>query len=157
MIRTFCVSLLLFGAVGLSLRSRLEAECIVPPAPCEALKKADYVFLADAEQAGDASEAVGPGAGQRLPQVVRFHIIEAFKGVDTSEQRIEARNRTDGAEMTVFRAGNRYLVYAKRERNGVWSTECSRTALVRQTGDERIEDELRELRTCRTAGRDRPQ
>ncbi len=150
MIKTVAISfLLLFGLAGLALRSGLDAQCIVPPAPCEALKKADYVFLGDVEaQPGAASEEAGPGAGRRLPQVVRFRIIEAFKGVAASDRHIEARNRADGADMTVFRAGNRYLVYAKRERDGVWSTECSRTALVRQAGDERFQAELRELRRC---------
>ncbi len=142
------VLLLLFSVAGFTVPSGLDAECIVPPRPCEALKKADYVFLADVEQAGGPSEAVGPSAGQRLPQAVRFRVVETFKGVEPPDRRMDARNRTDSPEMTVFRAGNRYLVYAKRERDGVWSTECSRTTLVRKDGDERIQEELRELRTC---------
>jgi hypothetical protein len=109
------------------------------------------VFLADIQHAGAESEEVRPNVWAFVPQPVRFRVLEAFKGVRVETRQLDAWIKSGSAEAILFRTGKQYLVYATRERDGIWSTVCSRTTLNQQINgknDEPIAQELRELRNC---------
>lgn len=63
------------GAIAVTLfllsPSEVYAECLLPPPPCEALKRSTHVFLADVQSAADMVS----------PQAVRFTVLESFKGI----------------------------------------------------------------------------
>ena len=110
MIRTASIPALLVLSISVVSGLRLHAECPIPPPPCEALKGATYVFVADLEYAGASSEQVRPNVRQFVPQPVRFQVVEVFKGVEVGAPHVEARIRSDSADAILFRAANRYLV-----------------------------------------------
>jgi hypothetical protein len=126
----FASTFLLMLAVAVQGR----AECLIPPPPCEALAAADYVFVADTPwvQWFEAD-----------PERVGFMIVERFRGVPREHGYIEASVFVHNAEAVSFHPDRRYLVYAIKRSDGVWSTVCSRTRTIRPD-----DKEVASLRKC---------
>jgi hypothetical protein len=130
-------------AVALFLLSPSEAhtECLVPPPPCDALKRSTHVFLADVQSAADMVS----------PQAVTFAVLESFKGIAEGQQTFEGRFGALTFEAVTFVPQRRYLVYANLQTDGILSTSCSRSREVPPTADRvggDITSEIRALRSC---------
>ena len=123
--------------------THLAAECITLP-PCEALRQASVVFIADVLEAGPFRREISPTSYGPAPQPVRFAVIERFKGIPADHQDIATNIAFSSAETVFVTAGVRYLVYARTRQDGNWDTSCSRT----KPAAEAI-SELSELRQCR--------
>jgi hypothetical protein len=123
----------------------LLAECVVLRPPCDALKDAAYVFVADAVEAGSSLEQIAPDRSRVVPQPVRFKVLERFKGVSRQKVDLRVLVHSDNPEAVLFDAGKRYVVYASPRKDGAWDTACSRTRMI-----ERDDKEVRQLRSCRT-------
>ena len=115
--------------------ARAEAECVGLPV-CAARAEATFVFIADVIEAGPVERPVGPGQFRLGPQIVRFKVVERFKGLAAGRREITARIFGTGAETVFLRASIRYVVYAKQRRDGTWDTSCSRTRPLAEAGDE---------------------
>ena len=128
----------------------LLAECGVLRPPCDALKDAAYVFVADAVEVGSHLEQIAPDSTRFVPQPVRFKVLEAFKGV--SKQKTDLRVLVhSGNPSGVVRRGKRYVVYASPRMDGAWDTACFRTRII-----ERDDKEVRQLRSCGTRYIEKP-
>jgi hypothetical protein len=118
---------------------RVQAECIAPPPPCEALTRASVVVLATVMPETDWL----PPTAARLPLLgARLRVVERFKGVAQDESEI-VLSILGTAETPLMKAGQTYLVYARVSASGVADTACSRTREA--TADA---DEVRVLRQC---------
>ena len=136
-------SVLLALAIFLMSPSGVDAACVVPPPPCEAMRLATHVFLADADFAGSHLTS---------PQPVQFNVIEAFKGIAKGERAFEGRFEALNAEAISFFSQRRYFVYANLQADGILYTSCSRTRELPQDDDRFARDiavELGTLRRCR--------
>jgi hypothetical protein len=123
--------------------SRVTAECIVPPPPCEALKDAPIVLLADVVDAIAPWEHPGqPNA--LLSNDVRLRVIEAFKGVPAGQSEITASLHVSVETPVVLVKGETYLLYVYVGDKGTWGTGCTRTRRAART-----DPEVRELRRCK--------
>jgi hypothetical protein len=123
----------------------LLAECVVWPPPCDALRDAAYVFVADAVEVGSSVEQIASDRSRFVPQPVRFKVLEGFKGVSRQKMDLRVLVHSDNPEGVLFDAGKRYVVYASPRKDGAWDTACSRTRII-----ERDDKEVRQLRSCRT-------
>jgi hypothetical protein len=134
------------------------AECLVPLPPCEALKAASLVVLADAIEVGPATVTTG-AVSTLIPQEVTFRTIENFKGGKPENQLFKERMQSGTPESTRIARRRRYLVYAVAGRDGVLQTACSRTREVDTSDVERqreMQEELRQLRACRSPDAGQP-
>jgi hypothetical protein len=121
---------------------RVSGECI-SLTPCEALRQASVVFVADVIEAGEPAERISQTQSRPAPQAVRFKIIERFKGLSPDQAEISAKIAFSSAETVFVTAGKRYLVYARERSDGTWDTNCSATKPVDEAAQE-----LAVLRQC---------
>jgi hypothetical protein len=135
----------IFVALGLCLLcQRLEAICALPPPSCEALAKADVVFVAEVVERKIYDER-SPSEAGHFPQGIhqyRFDVIEGLKGVQPGE--LWALFYW-GLELDSFRPGSRYLIFANRRATGVLISGCSLTRELPPKGDDKV---LTEIRAC---------
>lgn len=117
------------------------AACDVPPPPCEALKHATVVMVADIIEAIPPATTSGPSFLLKIPERFRLKVVEGFKGVRLQEREMTPRIPYS-SETVVLEAGKRYLLYAQEYR-GNWSTSCTRTKLAIQASAE-----VQQLRQC---------
>jgi hypothetical protein len=83
-----------------------------PPAPCDALTKADVVFVAEVLQATSVSRR--DEEGRPFPDGTtdyRFNVLEGLKGIKAGEFRAQFYV---GLELDSFKPGGRYLIFANR-------------------------------------------
>jgi hypothetical protein len=121
----------------------VEAECTVPPPPCEELRRADLVFHGRVSKVEFLSEKSTDGSR------VAFEVLRAFKGVDGKT--FTGTFNITGAEEFYFAAGMEVVVYAWRYQ-GIWTTACSRMVMPMPTSNKRrrvIDVELEQLAACR--------
>jgi hypothetical protein len=121
--------------------THVQAECISPPPPCEALKQSSIVVLADVLDATIPKSERRPGEFiGRLD--VRLRVVERFKGIPKNPPEITA-SIPFNAETIFLEQGQTYLVYANVSQAGNWQTSCTRTRPAKPA-----DDELRVLRQC---------
>jgi hypothetical protein len=135
--------------VGIPTVGELNAECLVPPAPCISLKQSDHVLLGDVLEASSGVEPIDAVQGRIVPQLVSLRVVEAFKGGRAKGQIFELQSDT-GPETPFFQVGQRYLVYATSRAGAPWVARCSRTTHLGSSSNarERIAEELADLRRC---------
>jgi hypothetical protein len=91
--------------------------CSEPPAPIEAYKSADAVFV--------GTVLSGNPEGDDSKRYV-FEVVESLKG--RMGQRVEVvSNRSSGTCGFRFQDGGRYLVYANLNQGTLWTSDCHRT------------------------------
>lgn len=131
--------------VAMALAVEMSAECPAPLPPCEALVRSSIVFVGDVASAGPTTERTGPNTFRSMPhQPVRFRVVERFKGLRRDEPaQLDASVSLLSTEAVSFVADRRYIVYARVQSDGKWSTICSRTGTLEQRPDD-----VRELRAC---------
>lgn len=115
--------------------SAVEAcTCAPPLAACEAAWQATAVFAGRVEE---ISPVPGKGPESLRRKVVRFEVIDPFRGTATSD--VEVETGAGGGDCGYrFKKGAEYLVYASRnERSGRLTTGiCSRTKLLGSAADD---------------------
>src|SRR5262245_44385763 len=97
--------------------------------PCEAFYAADAVFVGRVEAID--SQNTGSFGSVRVP----FRIIEAFRGVSTTQ--VELTIGTTSCDFN-FVVGRRYIVYARRLPGGetLTTSKCSRTGELSEAADD---------------------
>lgn len=114
--------------------ARVAAECVtIVTSPEQRLTGTALVFVADVLSIEDV---VRP---ESYRVRVRFHVIEAYRGIETGERTVSFRPT---AEEFRFEVGRRVLVYAGGTPED-YSTACSHTRVV--TLQDREVQELRRL------------
>jgi hypothetical protein len=114
---------------------RLSASCAPPPPPCEAVAKADLVFIADVLDATSVTRR--DDQGRPFPDGItnyRFTVLESLKGIETGEFRAQfyfGAARDDDS----FASGRRYLILANRDAFGVYRSGCSLTREIKKVGE----------------------
>jgi hypothetical protein len=110
-------------------------SCRPPTSPTAARDAVDAVFEGRAE-ASSVAKSAGPGlspTGLSIP----FTVIRAFKGVEASGQVTVTTSGNPASCGYPFAAGETYLVYAWREKNGSLGTGlCSRTRRSAEAADD---------------------
>lgn len=101
---------------------------MLPASPCEGLKLAQIVLVADVLQGDEPSSATDA----YQPQKVKLRVIESFKG-SLHEGSVTAVPITNRIGTVVLHAGSRYVVYATLRDNGEWIAACSWTKQVKET------------------------
>ena len=115
---------------------RLTAACPEPPPPCDALAKADVVFVGEVV---DLSIFMNTSQPEAIHQY-RFNVIEAFKGVKPGE--LWALFYA-GLEKDSFVMGTRYLIFANRRATGAFVSGCSLTRQLRGLDTGELGSQLR--------------
>ncbi len=117
----FCALLLV---LALAAEGALACSCMPPPAPPQALAKADAVFF------GKAVKVVGQAGPHGQGEVtVSFEVERFWKG--NVQKNLDLGTAAHGALCGyAFRQGENYLVYAYTDPlGGLRTTLCSRTRL----------------------------
>ena len=128
------------GFVALALGRVVYAECINPPPPCDALRLADIVVVADVVEADSVIEEKD-GVGRFIPQRVLLNVVERFKG-PRPNQRFEQRVQFS-IEARILTQGDRWIIYARQRPDGLWDIACGRTKPLKGA-----ESEVWALRKC---------
>ncbi len=124
--------------------------CMTPGPPCEEFWRASAVFAGRVISITDdtekwpwppmnSKEPIKPDAKTAVH--VMFEVSEPFRGV--SESKIEVRAGSRGRRIWVedsvdFRAGQEYIVYARREASQPYlsTSECTRTRLIEKAAED---------------------
>jgi hypothetical protein len=122
-------TLLISCAVSCVLSQQVDADCKVPPPPCDALAEAQVVFYGEVEEV--TSKPYFVGASVALLSV-RFNVLRAFKGVKEGPL---SETFYYGADDVRFEAKRRYLVYAIRRPGTFLIVGCTRTGYLAATTD----------------------
>ena len=134
-----------FAALVLTLTAAASgnssAACLPPPPPCDALRDTTLVLLADVLETGYGELLAG---NPLRPQTARLKVIERLKGIQKENDEITATIWFD-SNSVMLEAGKQFLVYANPLKGlpAVWSTGCSRTKPLSDSGGE-----LEQLRQC---------
>jgi hypothetical protein len=133
---------LLVSCAGLFVLSQqLDAVCLKPPPPCEALAKSQVVFYAEVQEVTPQPDIPGTFPRHLL---VRFNVLRAFKGAKEGPL-LETFDY--GVDAVSFEGRRRYLVYATREPGGFLTVTCSRTTWL-VANPEALLAEVDELAAC---------
>lgn len=115
---------LVLGLLALGAPAAMACSCLPPPAPAQALLKADAVFL------GKAVKVTGQAGPQGQGEVsVHFEVDRFWKGA--VPRQLDLGTAAHDAHCGYgFRQGETYLVYAYADPlGGLRTTLCSRTRL----------------------------
>jgi len=114
---------------------RWGASCPSIPPSCEALAKADLVFIADVLEATSVPRR--NDRGMPYPEGItnyRFNVVEGVKGIEPGEFRAQFYYG-GGSDLNSFGLGLRYLIFANRAATGIYKSGCSLTREIRKTGE----------------------
>jgi hypothetical protein len=140
MTRIFLVSCV----VALAPVQRLDAECAIPPPPCEALTVSHLVFYGEVQAVRPPPEGRA-GSHSPLPSA-RFKVLRAFKGVKEGSLH---EFRYYAAFGFRFEAKKSYLVYANHGLGDFIVVACTRTEQLAKADDAVRLAEVAELTRCR--------
>jgi hypothetical protein len=117
--RVSMVTAVLVGVgIVLTVRSAVACDCFEPSDLKSAVSSADAVFVGEV-----VSIDVKDNGYSNPPQIVRFKATEAWKGVRSPDVTVSTGGVWDCEEFA-FEAGKRYLVFAKRSREGLSTAQC---------------------------------
>jgi len=101
-------------------------SCIGPRTPCEAFGTAAAVFVGTAIRTGRAEPSKDKSEPYGEPVVVKFTVEQSYLGVEGTE--VEVFTGFGGGDCGYeFKIGERYLVYAYRDRIRLITGICTRT------------------------------
>jgi hypothetical protein len=114
------------GMFGLVTPVANACTCIGPRTPCEAYGTAAAVFVGTAIRSGKAEPLKDNSEPHPEPVVVKFAVEQSYLGVDSTE--VEVFTGFGGGDCGYqFKIGERYLVYAYRDRIRLVTGICTRT------------------------------
>ena len=114
---------------------RLSAACPPQRTPCEAVAKADLVFIADVLEATFVPRR--DEQGRPYPDGIanyRFNVVEGLKGINAGEFRGQFYFG-GGQDLDEFAPGRRFLIFANRAVTGIYRSGCSLTREISTTGE----------------------
>jgi len=135
-------TLLVSCAVFLVLTEQLDAACMAPPPPCEALAQSQVVFYGDVQEVTSRPHIVGASTALLS---VRFNVLRAFKGVKEGPL---LETFYYGADAVRFEPKKRYLIYAIRRPGTFLIVGCTRSEWLAANSEAVRLAEMSELDTC---------
>lgn len=110
-------------------------QCAGSAAPCQAYWKTDVVFVGTV--VGSTKFITGKGDYKSEQRLVRFNVVEAFRGVQTAQA--EVITGWGGGDCGYgFESGQSYIVYAYRSEKDkrLYTSICSRTRSLAEASED---------------------